>query len=73
MAQFKMFGLEEIYAYAEKMGFAREDVEIEMPEDLEEEYISVSFGDYYGEWWCWSFDGSLDGVAVDYEHSICED
>ena len=42
---FHYFTLEEVYAYAEKKGFKREDVEIEKIEDEEfGSYYEVSFG-----------------------------
>lgn len=76
----KAFSLEEVYEYAEKMGYSREDVNIEKvccqyDYDLEEEVdwdYEVSFGHIYSEYWSWSFK-DLDGVAFDYEHEVVED
>lgn len=64
---FHYFSLEEVYAYAEKMGFSREQVGIEeYSDDYGVEY-EVSFGYEYGDRWIWTFE-SLDGVAIEYDH-----
>ena len=70
---FHYFTLEEVYAYAEKKGFKREDVEIKKIEDGEEfdPYYEVSFGSQWYELWTWEFE-SLDEPAVDYYYEECE-
>lgn len=74
-----LFTLEEVYQYAEKLGYSREDVEIEeiMGYDYDEEkeffeYYVVSFGHEYTEVWAWYFD-SLEETATDYDHDVCEE
>lgn len=77
---FHYFTLEEVYKYAEKLGYSKEQVEIkkvctgydyELEQEIEWEY-EVSFGHEWTEAWVWSFE-SLDEPAVDYEHYIVED
>lgn len=77
---FHYFDLEEVYDYAEQMGYSREDVEVERvcveyDYDLEEEVAwgyEVSFGHEYSEVWSWEFE-DLSQPAVDYDHSVWED
>ena len=77
---FHYFTLEEVYDYAERLGYAREDVEIrrecaEYDYELEEEVdwqYEVSFGHEYTEVWFWVFD-DLSEPARDYEHAVWED
>ena len=71
---FSYFTLAQIYEYAEKMGFAQKDVEISKETFLDgsAEYV-VSFGHEYTEQWIWTFEESLDGQSVDYEHELWED
>ena len=66
---FKPFTLEDVYQYAEKMGYTREDVTIG-----EEIYgtIDVDFGSEYTEVWTWTFE-TLDGYAIDYDHIVWGD
>ena len=66
---FHYFTLEEVYQYAEKMGYSREDVEIEC---YDEDGYDVSFGREDTEIWSWDFE-DLTQPAVDYEHLIWED
>ena len=63
------FTLEEVYQYAEKMGYSREDVAIEC---YDEDEYEVSFGHEYTEVWSWDFE-DLDGQAIDYDHVTWED
>lgn len=80
MAQFHYFTLEEVYEYAERMGFSHEDVKVqrvcceydwESEQELDWEYW-VSFGHEYTETWEWTFD-DLEQPAVDYVHEVVED
>ena len=66
---FHYFTLEEVYQYAEKMGYSREDVEIEC---YDEDGYDVSFGREDTEIWSWDFE-NLTQPAVDYEYLIWED
>lgn len=77
---FHYFTLEEVYEYAERMGYAREDVEIErvcveydwnQMKEVAWDY-EVSFGHEGTEVWVWTFE-DLEGVSVDYEHGVWED
>ncbi len=76
---FHYYSLEEVYEYAERLGYSREDVEIveQLGYDYEEEHdilfgYEVSFGHEYTQMWVWQFD-SLDAPAVDYSHIVWED
>lgn len=69
---FHYFSLEEVYAYAEKMGYSREDVVIEDRSYDDEVEYEVSFGHEYTEEWLWTFE-ALDGVAIEYDHIVWED
>ena len=76
---FHYYTLEEVYNYAEKLGYSREDVEIVKElgydYDKEEEILlgyEVGFGHEYTETWVWEFE-NLDECAIDYEHMIWED
>ena len=77
--KFHYFTLEEVYAYAEKMGYDRNDVEIEKSfgydydkeEDVFEGY-DVSFGHEGTKIWSWFFE-DLENPAIDYECSTWED
>ena len=71
---FKNYTLKDIYEYAEKMGYAQEDVEIEPCEYLDgtTDY-TVWFGLEYTETWTWTFEGDLEGYATDYEHNKCDE
>lgn len=78
-AQFHYFTLEEVYKYAEEMGYFREDVEIEADSsydydnDLEIlEGYEVSFGHEYTEMWSWYFE-DLTQPATEYDHLTWED
>lgn len=78
-AQFHYFTLEEVYEYAERMGYTREQVEIEedysysYDDDLEIlEGYEVSFGHEYTEVWSWYFK-DLEQPATDYDHLVWED
>ena len=54
--------LAEIYAYAEKIGFTANDVEIDEYED----YFTVAVGDILeGHWW-WTFE-DIEGQAIEFE------
>lgn len=66
---FYYFTLEEVYQYAEKMGYSREDVAVEC---YDEDEYEVSFGHEYTEMWVWTFE-DLTQPAVDYEHITWED
>ena len=66
---FHYFTLEEVYQYAEKMGYSREDVAIER---YDEDEYEVSFGHEYTEMWVWTFE-DLDEQAIDYDHLTWED
>jgi len=66
---FHYFTLEEVYQYAEKMGYSREDVAIEC---YDEDEYEVSFGHEYTEMWVWTFE-DLDEQAIDYDHLTWED
>ena len=69
---FHYFTLEEVYAYAEKKGFKREDVEIEKIDgEVHGAYYEVSFGSQWYQLWTWEFE-SLDQPAVDYYYEECE-
>ena len=69
---FHYFTLEEVYAYAEKKGFKREDVEIEKIDgEVHGTYYEVSFGSQWYQLWTWEFE-SLDQPAVDYYYEECE-
>lgn len=75
---FHYFTLEEVYQYAEKMGYSREDVEIEedysyYEDDLKVlEGYEVSFGHEYTEMWSWYFE-DLTQPATEYDHLVWED
>ena len=76
---FHYYTLEEVYNYAEKLGYSREDVEIVKElgydYDKEEEILlgyEVRFGYEDTEVWAWEFE-SLDECAIDYEHMVWED
>lgn len=76
---FHYFSLEEVYQYAERLGYDREDVEVRQDfgydYDKEEEFpdgYEVSFGHEDSEMWVWEFD-SLEEPAWDYEHIVWED
>jgi hypothetical protein len=78
-AQFHYFTLEEVYQYAEKMGYSREDVEIledssyDYDNDLEIlEGYEVSFGHECTEMWSWYFE-DLTQPATEYDHLTWED
>ena len=79
MARFNYFTLEEVYAYAERLGYSSEKVGIkEQPGydydnniDLVLGY-EVSFGHEYTEVWVWEFE-DLSQPAVDYEHIVWKD
>ena len=69
---FHYFTLEEVYAYAEKKGFKREDVEIEKIDgEVHGTYYEVSFGSQWYQLWTWEFE-SLNQPAVDYYYEECE-
>lgn len=71
---FRPYTLEDIYAYAEKMGYAQDDVEIEPYEYSDGTIIyNVWFGVEYTETWSWTFEGNLEGYATEYEHDKCDD
>lgn len=65
---FHYFTLSEIYDYAMKIGYTREDVEIIGSDG----YYEVLVGCEYTEMWRWEFE-SLDAPAVDYEHMVWSD
>ena len=65
---FRPFKLEDLYAYAQTLGFTADDVIV--VEETEDDYAYVWFGDEYGESWTWDFDDGLDSYATEYEH--CE-
>lgn len=65
---FRYFVLEEVYEYAEQMGYSRDDVEVEYDGS---EY-EVSFGVDCSEVWVWEFE-DLSMPAVDYEHCVWGD
>lgn len=76
---FHYFTLEEVYDYAESLGYTREDVEI--TEDLGYDYDTdtqfrlgyyVGFGHEYTETWTWYFE-DLDQPSVEYDHDVEED
>lgn len=67
---FHYFTLPEVYDYAAKMGYSKEDVEIQFSEY--DEVWEVSFGHEYTEVWFWEFE-SLDAPATWYEHQEWED
>ena len=77
---FHYFTLEEVYQYAEKMGYSQEDIEItricsEYDYDLDCEVAwdyEVSFGHEYTEMWFWTFE-DLTQPAIDYDHLTWED
>lgn len=77
---FHYFVLEEVYDYAEEMGYSREEVEVERvcveyDYDREEEVAweyEVSFGHEDSEMWVWQFD-DLSEPACAYDHVVCED
>lgn len=77
---FHHYTLEEVYDYAVRMGYDREDVEVERmcveyDYDLDHEVAweyQVSFGHEGTEMWVWSFE-DLDEQAYDYEHQVWED
>lgn len=76
---FKYFTLEQVYEYAERMGYEREDVEIKVRTDFdwntEEWYLvgyEVSFGQEYTEVWTWTFE-DLEESATGYDHLVWED
>ena len=66
---FHYFTLEEVYQYAEKMGYSREDVAIEC---YDEDEYEVCFGHEYSEIWTWDFE-DLTQPAIDYDHLTWED
>lgn len=77
--EFHYFTLEEVYHYAESLGYTREDVEI--TEDLGYDYDAeaefllgyyVGFGHEYTETWTWYFE-DLTQQAVEYDHDVVED
>ena len=69
---FHYFTLEEVYAYAEKKGFKREDVEIEKIDgEVHGTYYKVSFGSQWYQLWTWKLE-SLDRTAVDYYYKESE-
>jgi len=77
--EFHYFVLEEVYQYAERMGYSRESVDVEpvygYDYDAEEEFLEgydVSFGHEYSEAWSWFFE-DLSQPAVDYDHLVWED
>lgn len=67
---FHYFTLEEIFEYAEAMGYAREDVEVRV---YEQDEAYVSFGQDSVEEWSWSFDNGIQAPATDYEHNVWTD
>lgn len=67
--KFHYFTLEEVYQYAEKMGYSREDVQIDC---YDEDEYEVSFGHEYTEMWIWDFE-DLTQPAIDYDHLTWED
>lgn len=67
---FHYFTLPEVYDYAAKMGYSKEDVEIRFSEY--DKVWEVSFGQEYTEAWFWEFE-SLDAPATWYEHREWED
>lgn len=77
---YRHFTLKEVYEYAERLGYACEDVEVykvctEYDYELEQEVdwqYEVYFGHRYDEEWLWVFD-DLDQPARDYIHSFGED
>lgn len=77
---FEYFTLEQVYEYAERLGYEREDVEVEQycseyDYDLDQEVAweyQVSFGHMYVEAWVWTFE-DLEAQATDYEHIVWED
>ena len=77
---FEYFTLEQVYEYAERLGYGREDVEVERycseyDWDLEQEVAweyQVSFGHECTEAWVWTFE-DLEEQATDYEHMVWED
>ena len=78
-AQFHYFTLEEVYKYAEQMGYSREDVEIKeyyfySYEDGSKtlEGYEVFFGHECTEMWSWYFE-DLTQPATDYDHLTWED
>lgn len=64
--EFHYFTLAEIYEYAKKLGYSKDEVEIE---EVCNDYYEVSFGHVFTEVWLWSF-SSLEEVAFDYEHIV---
>ena len=71
---FRPYTLKDVYAYAEKMGYAQEDVEIEPCEYLDGTVdYTVWFGWEYTETWSWTFEGDLKGYATDYIHNKCDE
>ena len=66
---FHYFTLEEVYQYAEKMGYSREDVAIEC---YDKDEYEVSFGHEYTEMWVWTFEDLIQ-PAIDYDHLTWED
>ena len=77
---FEYFTLEQVYEYAERLGYGREDVDVERvcveyDYDLEQEVAweyQVSFGHEYTEAWVWTFE-DLAEPATDYNHLVWED
>lgn len=77
---FTYYTLEQVYEYAERMGYEREDVMIEQycseyDYDLDQEVgyeYQVWFGQEYTETWTWIFE-DLEAPAIDYEHEVGED
>ena len=79
MAQFHYFDLEEVYQYAERLGYSREDVGVEAQygydDDTDQQYLEgyeVCFGHEYSEIWSWFFE-DLEQPAIDYDHLTWED
>ena len=66
---FHYFTLEEVYQYAEKMGYSPKDVEIEC---YDENGYEVSFGREDTEEKSWDCE-DLTQPAIDYDHLIWED
>ena len=80
MTQFHYYTLEEVYEMAERMGFSREEVEVERycceydyeaEQEIGWEY-RVWFGHEYTEVWEWFFE-DLEEASYDYEHQVWED
>lgn len=65
---FRPYTMEDVRAYAVRMGYTAEDVIVE---DYGDEY-RVSFGREYTETWEWRFD-DLDGFATEYDHCVWDD